>query len=138
MSLNQQYHDYLQSDHWISLKSIIKVKYGWSCEYCSFHKKIQGHHLQYRSLYDCTEHDIMILCSRCHSAIHTSTSPQDFRLMDSYQRRVATLQTLQKICKYRTDKSMKKVLKSWPQKFYLKMRRQQVYIYMVYSSKTSF
>lgn len=40
------------------------------CEACGSKQFLQGHHLRYRNLTDCTAEDIMVLCEQCHTRWH--------------------------------------------------------------------
>ncbi len=65
------YEDYIHSDHWSDLRLRVFNKANRRCEACNLPKKnLQGHHLNYRNLIDCTEDDIMALCQTCHELWH--------------------------------------------------------------------
>lgn len=66
------YEGYIASDHWQKLRVLaIKAARG-KCEHCKSPKNLHGHHLRYRSYYDCTIADIMVLCESCHDRWHMS------------------------------------------------------------------
>jgi hypothetical protein len=66
----QKYQDYLVSDHWVNLRKQKLVLVRHQCEACSSQKRLQVHHIHYRSLYDCDTDDLVALCKTCHGMLH--------------------------------------------------------------------
>jgi hypothetical protein len=65
------YLEYLQSEHWSSLRLKCYKAAEFQCEACNDSRKLVGHHLIYRvPLTSCTTDDIMCLCETCHNALH--------------------------------------------------------------------
>lgn len=64
------YEDYLKSSHWALIRNEAFNRVNRRCESCSKFVPLQGHHLRYRNLTDCTSDDIMGLCEPCHADWH--------------------------------------------------------------------
>ena len=65
----QEYRGYLGTAHWKAFREKIYSKRR-SCENCGAHWKLNVHHLNYDHLWDERETDVVVLCERCHYAIH--------------------------------------------------------------------
>lgn len=65
------YLEYLQSEHWSSLRLKCYKAAEFQCEGCNDNRKLVGHHMIYRvPLTSCTVDDIMCLCETCHNLFH--------------------------------------------------------------------
>lgn len=70
------YQDYLNSDHWKSLRGrkhrSVRRSLGGKlrCAICASTESIQTHHLFYRNLYDVELSDLRLLCDTCHQVAH--------------------------------------------------------------------
>lgn len=71
---NRDYLNYLNSEHWKTLKAKKKSIVGRRCEACQGGGTIHVHHINYRNLIDCGTDDLAVLCSTCHNALHTFAS----------------------------------------------------------------
>ena len=60
---------YLLSEHWKNLRKE-KKKLNPVCEVCGSKKKLDVHHINYRSLYDVLLEDLQTLCRSCHKKKH--------------------------------------------------------------------
>jgi hypothetical protein len=69
--MTREYLNYLQSDHWKSLRLAAIACWGDRCSNCSV-PKVDIHHLRYGTLYDVSTSDLMPLCRRCHDEVHNS------------------------------------------------------------------
>jgi len=78
--------EYLKSGHWRELKSS-KLKQVCFCEKCGVSKRLDVHHLNYRSLYDVRLTDLMVLCRKCHIQEHTKTAPKKKKSKIGYEYR---------------------------------------------------
>lgn len=67
--MNQNYQQYLQSDHWQQLRERKEQK-ATRCAICATTKNLQTHHLFYKNLYDVQTSDLRVLCDRCHKLTH--------------------------------------------------------------------
>lgn len=65
--MNQQYQEYLKSDHW---KELRRKKWKNYCGICGSTERIETHHLNYKNLYDVETADLRRLCHRCHFLAH--------------------------------------------------------------------
>ncbi len=46
---------------------------GWRCQHCGSRTNLQVHHIQFRSRSgDDWEENLITLCARCHTGIHTA------------------------------------------------------------------
>ena len=68
-SLKDAYQKYLLSPHWKMLRSK-KLKINKLCEKCDSDKKINIHHLRYRTWFNVKIEDLMTLCESCHKKEH--------------------------------------------------------------------
>lgn len=65
------YLEYLQSDHWSSLRLKSFKAAEFQCEACNDNRRLVGHHLIYLTpLTSCMPDDIMCLCEPCHNRLH--------------------------------------------------------------------
>jgi hypothetical protein len=69
-SRKDQYTQYIASEHWTTLRAEALAKAKRKCEVCQSNGSLNGHHLQYRNLTDCTTDDILVLCQSCHDMWH--------------------------------------------------------------------
>lgn len=64
---------YLKSEHWANLRLSKLASVDARCQRCPTRDLSNDvHHLRYRNLYDVTEDDLLVLCRKCHDAIHIS------------------------------------------------------------------
>lgn len=66
----KNYQDYLQSWYWADKKKLILELKGNKCEKCGKTKSLQVHHLTYDSLCNENQHDVEVLCKKCHEEAH--------------------------------------------------------------------
>lgn len=64
------YREYLQSDHWRTLRGKKLASVGSRCETCGGTYKLQVHHRRYRKWFDVGIYDLKVLCDRCHRFEH--------------------------------------------------------------------
>lgn len=70
------YKEYLETDHWALISLKCRQKAGHVCEACGEKTcfrgwKLNAHHIRYRNdLFECTEDDLMALCTDCHESWH--------------------------------------------------------------------
>lgn len=66
---NKQYNAYLASEHWDVTRKRIRKRDGYNCVLCE--EPVQEvHHINYRTMTDVWDHDLMSTCQPCHSLIH--------------------------------------------------------------------
>lgn len=82
----ERYAEYMQSEHWIGLRSRALRAAGYQCECCTSESNLTVHHIHYRDLTDCTPADLIALCRRCHRFAHEAFRLANMRPMD-YSRR---------------------------------------------------
>ncbi len=66
----QRYEDYLRSPHWIKFRRRLLQQRGAKCEWCGARKRLEVHHLHYRTLGQETSVDVAVLCYKCHHGVH--------------------------------------------------------------------
>lgn len=72
-----QYLEYLWSPEWYELKRTILELRGETCNLCGkTTRSLEGHHLNYKRFKHEELHDVLLVCSSCHSII---TKEKDFR-----------------------------------------------------------
>lgn len=84
------YQEYLQSDHWQTMREIALNIHGRRCAACGYWNDLNVHHKHYRSLWnEDPKEDLMVLCSHCHEQTHwylenfIETDPEkEFSLID--------------------------------------------------------
>lgn len=70
----EEYAQYLDSNHWKSLRRKRLEASGYRCDQCGSGFNLQVHHLRYRNIYDVLVSDLQTLCSYCHEKKHGITS----------------------------------------------------------------
>lgn len=66
MSWRSWYGKYLTSHHWRCVRASALAFYGYRCGWCGGKKKLQVHHLNYKSLHGERMADLEVLCAVCH------------------------------------------------------------------------
>lgn len=62
---------YLRSEHWQNLRLEKLVSVDARCKNCGLRDLSNDvHHLNYRSLFDVTLDDLVVLCRKCHDMVH--------------------------------------------------------------------
>lgn len=79
------YAEYLQTNHWQSVREETMRRCGWRCRWCG-HKAHHVHHLSYENRGCEKEEDTFALCTKHHKMmhenwIHRSHSDWDGRLL---------------------------------------------------------
>lgn len=66
------YNEYLKSDYWKKVSSVVKRNAGFKCSQCGSMKRLEVHHLSYEHKGEEMNHleDLVCLCHECHSKIH--------------------------------------------------------------------
>jgi 5-methylcytosine-specific restriction endonuclease McrA len=58
-----------------NLRQEVLRRDGWRCQSCSTMSNLEVHHKQFRSRSgDDSEENLITLCTRCHSVMHSSSS----------------------------------------------------------------
>lgn len=68
------YYDYINSKEWSEKSRQFRKETG-KCEMCGSMKKLQCHHLHYRTLGREKRKDIQVLCHTCHMKVHNILPP---------------------------------------------------------------
>jgi len=66
----KEYSKYLNSDDWKQRRDFLKNKWGNKCVNCKSEDKLSMHHLNYESLGNEEQIDVVPLCKGCHLAVH--------------------------------------------------------------------
>jgi 5-methylcytosine-specific restriction endonuclease McrA len=64
------YQEYLQSEMWQDKKNLILEIAEYKCQKCGSKKNLQVHHLNYDSVGNENQHDVIVLCKNCHEKEH--------------------------------------------------------------------
>jgi hypothetical protein len=65
------YFEYLETEHWSSIKKQAFRIHGMKCYECGLHDNLQIHHRHYKTLgKEDPQTDLMPLCYMCHKGIH--------------------------------------------------------------------
>ncbi len=65
------YHNYLESDQWSNIRNIVLMRAKYKCEKCGGKENLDVHHLNYKSVFDESLKDLLLLCRSCHNNQHT-------------------------------------------------------------------
>lgn len=71
--LPSDYKDYLKSDHWHTLRRLVKAL-RVTCEVCGYERFLHLHHRHYRTLGHEADEDVVLLCKLCHCLVHPSNA----------------------------------------------------------------
>lgn len=66
--MNEEYADYLQSEHWYRLRRVAFARDGFRCRICGSGEQLEGHHWSYDDLNNVD--NVITLCHRCHRDVH--------------------------------------------------------------------
>ena len=66
----EAYHNYLDSDAWSVIRSIVLMKAGFKCEKCGEKEHLHIHHLNYSTVFNESLKDLVLLCRECHKEQH--------------------------------------------------------------------
>ena len=64
------YRDYLQTGHWMRVRSASLRRYEYRCALCFSPRQLEVHHRTYERLGCERDADVTVLCSNCHSRHH--------------------------------------------------------------------
>ena len=75
VSHKQAYHEYLESDHWQTLRYRQLKAAGFKCKECGTNEEqLEVHHLTYERLFHERDADLIVLCRSCHSKHHNKVA----------------------------------------------------------------
>lgn len=67
----QQYDEYLKTEHWRILRNMVLERDGFKCRQCKGMENLQAHHVFYRPRWeDSMVKDLVTLCNDCHEKVH--------------------------------------------------------------------
>ena len=67
----EEYQEYLQSEHWLSVREERKKIDNYRCILCGSSENINVHHLSYENIGEENIYlDLLTLCKRCHFLLH--------------------------------------------------------------------
>ena len=64
------YYHYRQTQHWEDIRKEALINSGNKCAKCGSKRKLQLHHLHYKTLGEESSDDVVMLCPRHHAALH--------------------------------------------------------------------
>ena len=65
------YPDYLRSEEWQQKRRAVLLRAKFICEKCSHEQATEVHHLTYERIFFERLEDLMAICGRCHSQLHS-------------------------------------------------------------------
>ena len=64
---HSEYTDYLKSEHWRTIRRLVKERDGYACVICNSTEHLEVHHRTYDRVPYCERlSDLCTLCSKCH------------------------------------------------------------------------
>lgn len=77
--MNKNYREYLKSNEWKEIKSLVLKRDGNKCIKCGSSNSLQIHHTTYVNIFNEAENldDLITLCGRCHMEEHNIESISD-------------------------------------------------------------
>jgi hypothetical protein len=76
----QEYREYLSTDHWRELAEETKRLAGYRCQVCNSTEHLQAHHRTYERKGKELQSDLVCLCDSCHNLYHKKNEVS--RLLD--------------------------------------------------------
>jgi hypothetical protein len=74
-NFSPKYLKYIKSPQWFGKRQEAFAHYGRKCKNCKSTNQLEVHHLSYRHLGYEPMKELMILCRKCHEAIHLVLDP---------------------------------------------------------------
>ena len=69
--MSEEYDEYLKSPEWLRRRERRLFNDGYRCMMCGSAKNLNVHHITYDHVYNEPMEDLVTLCNRCHSIIHS-------------------------------------------------------------------
>ena len=66
----EEYKEYLNSDHWKSIRLKALDRAGYRCQLCSSKQHLNVHHNTYKNRGNEDLKDLVVLCRECHAKFH--------------------------------------------------------------------
>lgn len=70
------YHAYLSSDAWRSVRNAALARDGARCVLCGSCRRLEVHHINYASIGHETSDDLLTLCDKCHADVEGRTEAE--------------------------------------------------------------
>lgn len=64
------YDEYLNSIYWKEKREWILKVFEHKCQKCGSTESLQVHHINYNSLGNENQHDVTVLCKKCHKEVN--------------------------------------------------------------------
>lgn len=71
------YKDYLKTNHWKNIRSIIRKKYKNKCRSCKTTENLEVHHKTYKNIGNEKLSNLTLLCRNCHQKAHDQSDNND-------------------------------------------------------------
>ena len=65
-----EYHLYLKSEKWYSIRQSALEGAGFTCQLCDSKDSLQVHHRRYENIGHEALSDLIVLCEQCHAKFH--------------------------------------------------------------------
>ncbi len=72
-----KFREYISSKEWKELKEERLKKDNYKCVLCKSQERLTCHHLTYKRIFKEEINDLISLCKKCHSRIHSICPPRD-------------------------------------------------------------
>jgi hypothetical protein len=94
-----RYGEYLQSNHWRTLKAKKAQRTQPKCGLCRSQKNVDCHHLLYREWFNVTTTDLRWLCRSCHDLVHELLAAGEIKPSKKKRNNPQTLWVLTQLAK---------------------------------------
>lgn len=72
-----EYKLYMRSKEWLQLRQERMEQDNFKCTRCGCSDDLRVHHLNYKRIYKERLSDLITLCKKCHSVVHSINPPND-------------------------------------------------------------
>lgn len=83
--MKKEYKKYLKSNEWKAIKKKVRRRDKNQCQICFYNKKLNVHHMTYRSIFNENFNDLVLLCKRCHGKLHKISKSKGINYFESFR-----------------------------------------------------
>lgn len=83
--MKKEYKKYLKSNEWKSIKKKVMRRDKNQCQICFYNKKLNVHHMTYRSIFKENCNDLILLCRRCHGRLHKISKSKGINYFEAFK-----------------------------------------------------
>jgi len=108
--MNEEYKQYLKSDHWRNLKKAAFLHYGQICNFCKSTTKLDMHHLRYQKPLESAKIDDLIpLCRKCHKKAHKFMRKEENKALSRDSLNILVSQKFNKFIKKQKKSNLQRI-----------------------------